>query len=162
MKPPCGLPVDGKAAGKAEVAADGSFTAKVGSFALSFGENEVTLVPASGKPSQSVTIKKQNYYDIANLDLKIANAAESHVGEGVSKYCPALSVGGQTVKTYNGFSVLPGDGPMPPPQRLPSILPPFLRPSDTSIRSLVLTISPTLQGLCSARPNTACWPTVRK
>ena len=71
------ITVDGKTAGKAEVAADGSFTAKVGSFALSFGENEVTLVPASGKPSQSVTIKKQNYYDIANLDLKIANAAES-------------------------------------------------------------------------------------
>ena len=105
------ITVDGKAAGTAAVAADGSFTAKVGSFALSFGENEVTLVPASGKPSQSVTVKKQNYYDIADLDLKIANAAESHVGEGVSKYCPALSVGGQTVKTYNGFSVLPGDGP---------------------------------------------------
>ena len=105
------ITVDGKAAGTAAVAADGSFTAKVGSFALSFGENEVTLVPASGKPSQSVTVKKQNYYDIADLDLKIANAAESHVGEGVSKYCPTLSVGGQTVKTYNGFSVLPGDGP---------------------------------------------------
>ena len=102
--------VDGKVAGSAAVAADGSFTAKVGSFALSYGVNEVSLVPASGKPSRSVNITKQNYYDVASLNLSIANSVESHVGEGVSKYCPTLSVGGQTVRTNNGFSVRPGDG----------------------------------------------------
>lgn len=44
------ITVDGKAAGTAAVAADGSFTAKVGSFALSFGENEVTLVLQAESP----------------------------------------------------------------------------------------------------------------
>lgn len=104
------LQIGGKFFGTVEVAADGSFTAKLGSFQISSGLNDIELVPASGKPAAELSIRKKNYYDVADLNYTTSGAAEFFAKTGVSKYCPSLSMGGQVLKTTNGFSVVPGDG----------------------------------------------------
>ena len=60
--------------------------------------------------SATVEIVKQKYYDLAAENFTLSNAGQSFKQTGVSKYCPDLSVGGQTVKTKNGFSVVPANG----------------------------------------------------
>ena len=100
---------EGKNVGTATVGADGKFTASVPSYALSSGLNEIVLSDGAGA-SASVEVNKQNYYDLADLDYNVTGAAQVFKSTGVSKYCPTLSVGGQTVKTNNGFSVVPADG----------------------------------------------------
>ena len=102
--------VNGKSAGSAEVLPDGSFSAKITSFAIDAGLNDIELSPKSGKASTSLRVKKQYYYDVADFPHDILGAAESYWQTGVSKFCPELSVGGQTIKTLNGFSLRPEDG----------------------------------------------------
>ena len=102
--------VNGKSAGSAEVLPDGSFSAKITSFAIDAGLNDIELSPKSGKASTSLRVKKQYYYDVADFPHEISGAAESYWQTGVSKFCPELSVGGQTIKTLNGFSLRPEDG----------------------------------------------------
>ena len=100
---------EGKKVGTATAAADGGFTAKIPSYALSSGLNDIVLTDGKDA-SATVEIVKQNYYDLAAENFTLSNAGQSFKQTGVSKYCPDLSVGGQTVKTKNGFSVVPANG----------------------------------------------------
>ncbi len=96
---------EGKKVGTATAAADGGFTAK--SVLCSFlGLNDIVLTDGKDA-SATVEIVKQNYYDLAAENFTLSNAGQSFKQTGVSKMCPDLSVGGQTVKTKNGFSVVP-------------------------------------------------------
>ena len=100
---------EGKKVGTATAAADGGFTAKIPSYALSSGLNDIVLTDGKDA-SATVEIVKQKYYDLAAENFTLSNAGQSFKQTGVSKYCPDLSVGGQTVKTKNGFSVVPANG----------------------------------------------------
>ena len=74
---------------------------------LTAGLNDIEISPQSGKDGQSLVVKKQYYYDIADFEHGISDAAESFWQQGVSRYCGELSVGGQTLKTNNGFCLRP-------------------------------------------------------
>ena len=102
--------VNGKKGQTVAVSSDGSFSAKVGAFLLTAGLNDIEISPQSGKDGQSLVVKKQYYYDIADFEHGISDAAESFWQQGVSRYCGELSVGGQTLKTNNGFCLRPLDG----------------------------------------------------
>ena len=77
---------------------------------LTAGLNDIEIFPQNGKDGQSLVVKKQYYYDIADFEHGISDAAESFWQQGVSRYCGELSVGGQTLKTNNGFCLRPLDG----------------------------------------------------
>ena len=77
---------------------------------LTAGLNDIEIFPQNGKDGQSLVVKKQYYYDIADFEHGISDAAEIFWQQGVSRYCGELSVGGQTLKTNNGFCLRPLDG----------------------------------------------------
>ena len=104
------MTVNGKKGQTVAVSSDGSFSAKVGAFLLTAGLNDIEISPQSGKDGQSLVVKKQYYYDIADFEHGISDAAKSFWQQGVSRYCGELSVGGQTLKTNNGFCLRPLDG----------------------------------------------------
>ena len=101
--------VNGKFGGTAAVSADGTFELTVSSVFLPDGRNDIVLSSDSGE-STSLTVKKQKYYDLADIDCTVTGAEEHYKNTGVSKYCPLLSVGGQTVKTDKGISLKPAAG----------------------------------------------------
>lgn len=98
--------VNGKIGRTAAVSADGTFELTVSSVFLPDGINDIVLSSDSGERA-SLTVKKQKYYDLADIDCIVTGAEEHYKNTGVSKYCPLLSVGGQTVKTDKGISLKP-------------------------------------------------------
>ena len=101
--------IGGKKITTAAVGSDGTFEITVAAFLIKNGKNDITLSSDSGRTA-SLTVKKQKYYDMADLDCTVTGAEEQYKKTGVSKYCPLLSVGGQTIKTDNGLSLKPRNG----------------------------------------------------